>query len=81
MISVNRPRPEGDAAIGGPSVVISPIGEVLLETTDEVAVVTLEREVVRRARADYPGTLAMPAGLYAAAWREVEQESNVKCKM
>ncbi len=71
VVSVNRPRPEGEAAIGGPSVVISPTGEVLLETEEPVAVVTLEREAVRRARADYPGMLALPAGLYAAGWREV----------
>jgi predicted amidohydrolase len=68
VLSVNRPGPEDGVPIGGPSVVVAPDGEVLLETTDPVAVATLERDVVRRARAEYPGYMPVRAGLYAAGW-------------
>jgi len=55
VISVNRP-PDGAAApIGGPSVAIAPDGRVLLETTDPVTTLVLERSEAARARGDYPG--------------------------
>ena len=57
--------------IGGPSIAVDPAGNVLLETTDTIGLVTLEREVVRRARADYPGHLPVRARLYADGWAEV----------
>jgi predicted amidohydrolase len=72
VISVNRPEPEGDAPIGGSSVVIAPDGAVLQETSDPVTPVTLERSAVAAARDDYPGYLAVRTGLYARGWDEVE---------
>jgi predicted amidohydrolase len=71
VLSVNRPRPEDGVLLGGPSVAIAPDGHVLVETTDELAIVTLEREVVAAARKDYPGYLPVRARLYADAWDEV----------
>jgi len=69
VVSVNRPRPEGGVPIGGASLAIAPDGAVLAETTEPLAIVSLDRSVVRRARADYPGYLPVRAALYAAAWR------------
>jgi predicted amidohydrolase len=71
VLSVNRPSPEEGVGIGGPSIAVDPAGNVLLETTDTIGLVTLEREVVRRARADYPGHLPVRARLYADGWAEV----------
>jgi predicted amidohydrolase len=72
VISVNRSRPEGSASIGGASVAIAPDGTPLLETTEPVSTITLERKAVAEARRDYPGYLAVRADLYARAWAEVE---------
>lgn len=71
VLSVNRPAPEHGVLLGGPSIAVDPAGQVLLETTDAVAVVTLSREVALRAREDYPGYLAVRADLYARAWAEI----------
>ncbi len=71
VLSVNRPHPEDGVLIGGPSVAVDPNGEVLVETTDALAVVTLESTVVERARRAYPGYLAVRARLYAHAWNEI----------
>lgn len=68
IVSTNRPRPEHGAPIGGPSVVISPTGEVLVETTDPLVVVELDREVVSEAAREYPGYLARFPRLYAESW-------------
>ena len=57
VVSVNRPAPEQGVALGGPSIVVSPDGEVLLETTEAVAIATLDRAVVAAARKRYPGYL------------------------
>jgi N-carbamoylputrescine amidase len=75
VISVNRPRPEGGVPIGGPSLAIAPDGAVLVETTDPLAVVSLDRSVVRRAHLDYPGYLPVRAALYATGWRRVGRET------
>jgi N-carbamoylputrescine amidase len=56
VISTNRPRPEGGAAIGGPN--------------DPVCVVRLERSALEAARADYPGYLKRFPDLYARGWSE-----------
>ena len=74
VVSVNRPRPEGGASIGGPSLVIAPSGEMLAETTEPLQVVTLERRVVRRAARDYPGYLDRFPDLYARGWRKLTGE-------
>jgi predicted amidohydrolase len=72
VVSVNRPREEHGVALGGPSFVAAPNGEVLVETTDPLAIVTLDREVVRDARRRYPGYLAVRADLYADGWKSVQ---------
>ncbi|MEE2907069.1 MAG: carbon-nitrogen hydrolase family protein [Planctomycetota bacterium] len=71
VLSVNRPVPEDGVLIGGPSIAVAPNGEVLLETTDPVAIVTIDRAVVHKARGDYPGYLAIPSDLYARAWASI----------
>ncbi|TMB56423.1 MAG: carbon-nitrogen hydrolase family protein [Chloroflexi bacterium] len=71
VLSVNRPDPEDGVLIGGPSVAVDPAGQVLLETTDPIGIVTLESRVVRDARAAYPGYLPIRARLYAEAWGEI----------
>ena len=71
VLSVNRPHPEQGVLIGGASVAIDPRGEVLVETTDTLAVVTLDRAEVERARRRYPGYLPVRARLYADAWAEI----------
>jgi predicted amidohydrolase len=76
VLSVNRPAPEGGVLIGGPSVAIDPAGEILAETTDTVALVTVEAAVVTAARRDYPGYLPVRARLYADAWAEVARSDG-----
>jgi predicted amidohydrolase len=71
VLSVTRPEPEQGVPIGGPSVAVDPEGTILVETTDRLAVVTLDRDVVRQARVDYPGYLPIRAALYAKAWGEL----------
>lgn len=74
LVSVNRPGPEGGVEIGGPSVAIGPDGEVLLETTERIAVVDVDRRTVREARQDYPGYLSARADLYALGWSRLVAE-------
>ncbi|MCA1587795.1 MAG: carbon-nitrogen hydrolase family protein, partial [Chloroflexi bacterium] len=71
VLSVNRPDPEDGVLIGGPSVVIDPNGEPLLETTDTLALATLDERVIQEARQAYPGYLPVRARLYADAWAEI----------
>jgi predicted amidohydrolase len=71
ILSVNRPGPEDGVGLGGPSVAFDPNGEVLVETTETLALVTVESAVVRRAAGEYPGYLPVRAGLYADAWAEI----------
>jgi predicted amidohydrolase len=71
VLSVNRPGPEQGVSIGGPSIAVDPNGNVLLETTDPVAVVTVDENVIAAARKRYPGYLAVNAPLYASGWRRV----------
>jgi predicted amidohydrolase len=72
VVSVNRAREEFGVPFGGPSFAVAPTGEVLVETTDAIALVTLDRDVVRQARREYPGYLAHRADLYANGWRKVK---------
>jgi N-carbamoylputrescine amidase len=76
VLSVNRPYPEDGVLIGGPSVAFDPNGELLLETTDSVALVTLDAKVVTDARRAYPGYLPVRARLYADAWDEVARSDG-----
>jgi predicted amidohydrolase len=71
VLSVNRPAPEQGVLLGGPSVAIAPDGNVALETTDTIGLVTLDAAAVRKARQDYPGYLPVRARLYADAWQEI----------
>ena len=73
LLSVNRPRPEQGVEIGGPTIVVAPDGEVILESRDTVAVITLEGEAVERARRDYPAYLPVRSEIYAKAWGEIAQ--------
>jgi predicted amidohydrolase len=76
VLSVNRPHPEDGVLIGGPSVAFDPNGALLVETTDAIAVVTLDAKVVTDARRDYPGYLPIRARLYADAWDEVARSDG-----
>jgi len=73
VVSVGRPRPEFGVDMGGPSLVVNPMGEVLLETTDRIAVTTLNLRAVEDARRSYPGYLAWAAKMYVAGWAEVHE--------
>ncbi len=68
VVSVNRPRAEPGVPLGGPSVVIAPDGEVLVETEEPVTVARLEEDRVVRAQGEYPGYMGTYADLYAAGW-------------
>ncbi len=71
VLSVNRPHPEEGVLIGGPTVAFDPNGELLVETTDRLALVTLDAKTVADARRGYPGYLPIRARLYADAWDEI----------
>lgn len=76
VLSVNRPHPELDVLIGGPSVAFDPNGELLAETTDTIELVTLDAGAVDDARRRYPGYLPIRARLYADAWDEVARSDG-----
>jgi predicted amidohydrolase len=71
VLSVNRPHPEEGVLLGGPSVAFDPNGELLVETTDRMALVTLDASTVTDARRAYPGYLPIHARLYADAWAAI----------
>lgn len=71
VLSVNRPHPEEGVLIGGPSVAFDPNGFAVVETTDRLALVTLDAATVTDARRAYPGYLPIRARLYADAWKEI----------
>jgi predicted amidohydrolase len=71
VLSVNRPDPEQGVLLGGPSIGVDPRGNVVVETTDQLALVTLDAQLVGAARIEYPGYLAVRARLYADAWRDI----------
>ena len=71
VLSVNRPHPEAGVLLGGPSVAVDPSGHVLVETTDRLALVTLDAKTVTDARREYPGYLPIHARLYADAWAKI----------
>ena len=71
VLSVNRPYPEEGVLIGGPSVAYDPNGQLLVETTDTLALVTVDAAVVAAARLGYPGYLPTWARIYADAWDEI----------
>ena len=71
VLSTNRPGPVPGTSMGGATLAIAPDGTVLAETTDPLAVVTLERSVLEAARNEYPGYLELYPELYAQAWRRI----------
>jgi predicted amidohydrolase len=71
VLSVTRPDPEEGVLIGGPSIGVDPAGQVVLETTDILGVITLDAARIMKARADYPGYLPIRARLYADAWADI----------
>ena len=76
VLSVNRPHPEGGVLLGGPSVAFDPNGELLLETTDQLALVTLDAKTVTDARRAYPGYLPIRSRLYADAWEMIAESDG-----
>jgi N-carbamoylputrescine amidase len=71
VISVPRPQPEFGVPLGGPSFAVAPTGDVLVESTEPIALVTIERDVITQARQRYPGYLPIRADLYADGWKSV----------
>lgn len=71
VLSVGRPRPEFGVDIGGPSLVVNPMGEVVLETVSCIATVTVDWKAVEDARQSYPGYLAWPAKTYVTGWQKI----------
>ncbi len=71
VASVNRPGWELGIEFGGPSVVISPDGEVLAESTEPITVAQIDPNAVLAARQRYPGYLAVRDSVYAAGWAQV----------
>jgi predicted amidohydrolase len=70
VLTVTRPAAEQGVNLGGPSAVIRPDGEVLVETRETLALATLERRAVETARMGYPGYLEVRPDLYRRAWLE-----------
>jgi len=68
VASVNRPRSERGVPLGGPSLVVDPSGDIVLETVETLALVRLTRAAVEHARARYPGYVAVRSEIYAAGW-------------
>lgn len=75
VASVNRPGGSADFPTAGPSLVVGPDGGVLLETDEPLALIDLDRNVVRAARAEYPGYLPIRADVYARGWAAIARES------
>lgn len=75
VLSVNRPGPEHGVLIGGPSIAVAPTGEVLAETTDPLAIVTMHRKTIEAARIAYPGYLPVRADVYARGWEQIARRN------
>jgi predicted amidohydrolase len=76
VLSVNRPRGEGGTPLGGPSCAIAPDGTIVVESTETIAMATVETDLVTRAETDYPGYLPLRTELYAAAWGDARSRSS-----
>lgn len=68
VLSVNRPRGEGGTPLGGPSCAIAPDGTIVFESSEMLAIATVDAAAVTQAETDYPGYLPLRTDLYAAAW-------------
>ena len=71
VISVPRPQPEFGVPLGGPSIAVAPTGEVLVERTESMVLMTLDRNVVDQVRRRYPGYLPVRSDLYEEGWKSV----------
>lgn len=71
VASVNRPAPECGVLLGGPSLLVAPDGEVVVESDQTVVISDLDRERLAQARLGYPGYLPVRDDLYAAGWGAV----------
>lgn len=69
VVTVNRPSSGEASPIGGPSAVMGPDGEILIETTESIAVVQLDPESVARAREAYPGYLEFQPEVHERGWK------------
>jgi len=76
VISVPRPRPEFGVPLGGPSFAVAPTGDVLVESSEPMALLTIDREVIEQARQRYPGYLPTRADLYAEGWKSALNRSR-----
>jgi predicted amidohydrolase len=76
VVSVSRAEPDLRIPLGGPSIAIAPDGRVLVETTDPIAIATLDPEAAARARRSYPGYLQVRADVYARGWQEVARRQR-----
>ena len=73
VASVNRPEPEQDVLIGGPSFAVAPDGTVLLETTDTIGLFSFNRSDLPVRRLEYPGYLDVRSDLYEPGWRRLNE--------
>jgi N-carbamoylputrescine amidase len=71
VLSVNRPSPEQGVGLGGSSIAVGPTGDVLVESSEPVVIVTLERSAIEQARTRYPGYLDIRSDVYAAGWTKL----------
>ncbi|MCB9715530.1 MAG: carbon-nitrogen hydrolase family protein [Myxococcales bacterium] len=70
IVSVNRPAPEGGTPLGGPSIAIDPMGEVVVRGRETFVFVDVDTGRNEAARRGYPGYLAVRSEVYAGAWGE-----------
>ncbi len=70
IVSVNRPAPDRGAPLGGPSIVVDPTGEVVLEGSERVLSFEIDPAHNEEAASRYPGYLAVRSDVYATAWGE-----------
>lgn len=68
VISVGRPDQEFGVPIGGPALIVDPMGRVVVESMDIMTTFTLDLSAAATARSKYPGYLGWPADLYQAGW-------------
>lgn len=70
IVSVSRPQPEGGTPLGGPSIAIDPMGEVVIESGETFTFVDVDTARNDEALERYPGYLAVRSDVYAEAWGE-----------
>ncbi|HWB81272.1 MAG TPA: carbon-nitrogen hydrolase family protein [Nannocystaceae bacterium] len=76
ILSVNRPRPEGGTPLGGPSCVVAPDGEVIVESREPITIAQIDDDAVAIARKGYPGYLPVRSDLYARAWNDAPSSGS-----